>query len=84
MDKTQFTAWAVDRAIEVLKQEKCSEALNVTNVIDIATQFADHMKKTIKELDDYAKQLDAEIQARVDAEIAKRELAIQQAVGGEQ
>ena len=84
MDRTQFTAWAFDRAIEVLKQEKCGEALNVTNVIDIATQFADHMEKTIKESEEYAKQLDAEIQARADKIVQERELAIQQAVGGEQ
>lgn len=84
MDRTQFTAWAVDRAIEVLKHSKNETPLTVANVIDFATEFANHMEKTVKESDDYAKQLDAEIQARADKIVQERELAIQQAVGGEQ
>lgn len=84
MDKTQFTAWAVDRAIEVLKNPKCYADVTTDNVIRIATEFANHMEKTVKESDDYAKQLDAEIQARADKIVAERELAIQEAMGGEQ
>jgi hypothetical protein len=73
MDVIQYSAWAIDRAIETAKV-KTDVEVTAESIINDAKEFADFMDKAIQKSDEVEKMIEDEVTKRLEVELNRIQL----------
>lgn len=71
MDVIQYSAWSIDRAIEVSKVKGLGKDTQTTDIIADAKSFAEFMNAAIDKSDEIEKMIEGEVTARLEVELSR-------------